>query len=135
MIVGEIKFTVVDSRLSGPPGAYRPPEPPPEKAGLWAKVRRARRELTSWAAEGAPLASREVRRARLAICRGCVYYHAAGNWGLGECQAPGCGCTRVKLALATSFCPLNPPKWRSCKPVSEPVQTSGSTNAQGLPSR
>ncbi|MBX4215886.1 hypothetical protein KW797_02980 [Candidatus Parcubacteria bacterium] len=76
------------------------------------KARRLREELTGWAKKGAPLAPRNVRRERLAICQACSYYNAKGNVGLGACTYPGCGCTRAKLALATSKCPMKPePKW------------------------
>jgi len=117
---GPAKYTVVNPALTGR-AVHPAPMPAPEKAGLWLKLKRARRELAAWAKEGAELAPRSVRQARLAICAGskevapCLYYHAAGNLGLGECQAPGCGCTRVKLALASSFCPLNPPRWGTWK--------------------
>lgn len=84
---------------------------PEVKTSLLTKFARLRRELAHWLKSGASLATRDVRRARLAICQLCPFYNASGNLGLGECQAPGCGCTRAKLALATARCPLKPPKW------------------------
>lgn len=95
-----------DSRLIWPE-----PPPVPTDAPILTKLFRLRHELTAWARAGLPLAPREQRRARLAICQQCEFYAPAGNFGLGECKAPGCGCTRLKLALATSKCPLTPPKW------------------------
>ena len=86
-------------------------KPKPERASVVTKAGRLRRELTAWLKRGAPLVPKEVRQARLAICRACEYYDAAGNLGLGECRFPGCGCTRVKAALATSRCPHKPAKW------------------------
>jgi len=90
--------------------------PAPESPGLATKLNRARREVAAWLKVGAPIAPKAVRLARLAQCEACAYYRAAGNWGLGECQAPGCGCTRAKLALAISTCPLTPPKWGPAVP-------------------
>ena len=84
---------------------------PPEHADLKTKVGRLRRELSVWIRNGAKLATKEVRQARLATCRGCDYYLASGNLGLGECRYPGCGCTRAKAALATSMCPAG--KWQA----------------------
>lgn len=83
--------------------------PQPEHASLVTKARRLRTELTVWGRNGFKMAPREVRRARLATCALCKYWNAKGNWGLGECQYPGCGCSRAKAALATSRCPAG--KW------------------------
>ena len=80
-----------------------------EDASLLTKAGRLRRELTEWAKAGAPLASKPIRKARLAVCATCEYYDPKGNWGMGQCRAPGCGCTKVKAFLATSRCPKG--KW------------------------
>jgi hypothetical protein len=88
----------------------------PATTKLTTKARRLRRELATWLRAGAPLAPRAIRRERLAICSACAYYAPAGNLGLGECKFPGCGCTRVKLALATSRCPQTPPRWPAYQP-------------------
>jgi len=81
------------------------PQPAAEHASFATKAKRLRSELTTWAKAGMKLVPRDVRRARLATCSGCKYWAAAGNWGLGECRYPGCGCTRAKAFLATSRCP------------------------------
>jgi len=75
------------------------------------KLRHLRRALQRWQASGCPLAPRAVRRARAAACAACPHWHPDGNLGLGECRAPGCGCTRAKWWLATEACPLG--KWAS----------------------
>ena len=80
-----------------------------ENASLLTKAQRLRRELTAWAKAGMPLAPKETRQARLAVCASCEYYDPKGNLGMGACKAPGCGCSRVKAALATSKCPKG--KW------------------------
>ena len=88
-----------------------PPKPGPEHPSIVKKAVRLRREMIAWAKAGLPLAPRQVRKERFAICSACSYYNPKGNWGLGACAYPGCGCTRAKLALATSQCPHAPPKW------------------------
>ncbi len=87
--------------------------PKPESASLLTKAGRLRKELTAWLKKGAPIAPREVRAQRLAICEACSYYKADGNFGLGECRFPSCNCSRVKLALGNARCPHNPPKWNA----------------------
>lgn len=113
--------------LSGPAGTEKVPtavsaSPTPERAGLLTKAGRLRHELTTWAKAGMPLVPRAVRQERLQRgCQLCPYYNAVGNLGMGECKHPGCGCTRVKLALATSRCPAQPPKWAAWA-AARPVQ-------------
>ena len=85
------------------------PQPPQERASVFTKAQRLRVELTEWAKAGAPVASRETRKARTAVCNACAYWRPTGNWGLGECQYPGCGCTRAKRYLSTAKCPAG--KW------------------------
>lgn len=76
------------------------------------KAKRATIELWAWARRGAPLASREQRKARQAACEACEFYKATGNLGFGECGAPGCGCSRAKTWLLTAKCPHpNGPRW------------------------
>lgn len=82
-----------------------PELPPPENTSLLTKIARAKQEIIAWNASGRPRASKQIRQARLAACRTCEYYNAKGNFLLGECRAPGCGCTRVKLFLLTAKCP------------------------------
>lgn len=78
-------------------------------ANLRTKLRRLVKELKIWRRAGLPVSGRWVRQARAAACAACSYWSATGNLGLGECRAPGCGCTRGKRWLATAKCPLN--KW------------------------
>ena len=101
-----------------PPKPPAPAQPPLEHASPLTKARRLWRELRLWRKAGAQLVPREARLARLAICQPCPYYNAAGNLGLGECRYPGCGCTRVKAALATSKCPAG--KWPIYTPSGAP---------------
>lgn len=92
-------------------------QPALERASLLTKAKRLRQELAEWRRQGMKFVSRKVRLERGAICEGdatrpaCAYWNAAGNFGLGECMYPGCGCTKGKRALASSVCPHQPPKW------------------------
>jgi hypothetical protein len=87
------------------------PDVPPENATLWTKQKRIRRELALAIKTGLRITPKADRRHRMDICDACKYYLPAGNWGLGECRAPGCGCTRAKLWIAGAKCPLPVPKW------------------------
>jgi hypothetical protein len=61
--------------------------------------------LRRWHKMGRPLADRTLRQTRLSACAACEYWKPAGNLGLGECTAPGCGCTKLKAWLLTEKCP------------------------------
>lgn len=88
-----------------------------EEANLITKAKRLKNEIKVWMAAGAKLVPTAVRKERLSICEKCPYYDPKGNWGLGQCKAPGCGCSRIKLALATSKCPHpDGPRWPEWKP-------------------
>lgn len=93
--------------------AFSLPEPPENNVAqpmmsamsVFEKMRHLRRSLKVWQAAGRPLASKTARTARLAACNACPFWNAQGNFWLGECRAPGCGCTRGKAWLATERCP------------------------------
>lgn len=102
------------------PAGFRPKPPPPpmlrlpdrEAVNLKTKFGRLRREAVIWFKAGAKLVPSEVRKARVQICKTCFYYNPMGNLGLGECGAPGCTCSRLKLAFVTSKCPHpSGPQW------------------------
>lgn len=84
---------------------------PATQPTLWTKAKRLRAELVTWRKAGYRIAPRQVRAERSAICTPCPFYSRTGNFGLGECRAPGCGCSRAKLWLASTRCPLPVPKW------------------------
>lgn len=58
-----------------------------------------------WAAAGLPVVDEAVRLARADACAACPRWDAKARGGLGHCQHPGCGCTRLKWWLATERCP------------------------------
>jgi len=72
---------------------------------LQLKVINLQRELRIWGTKGFPLATEAQRAERASTCEVCSYYDPRGNMWLGECRAPGCGCTRFKWWLATAKCP------------------------------
>lgn len=89
--------------------------PVPQTPPLWLKIKRLARELAWWWLQGkgwVRLVQVAVYVRRRRICGGCDYFNAKGNWRLGECQAPGCGCTKAKLWLPTAHCPHpDGPRW------------------------
>jgi hypothetical protein len=66
--------------------------------------------MSDWAKAGFSMASTETLESRLTICKGCEFWDAAGFGGTGRCSKCGCS-TQAKLRIATSACPLDPPKW------------------------
>jgi hypothetical protein len=74
--------------------------PPPIR-----KFVRLLRALKEWQRQGRPLTPKREREKRTAACEACELFRPEGNWGFGECGAPGCGCTNFKRWLATEKCP------------------------------
>lgn len=67
-------------------------------------------DVSKWAKSGFQTVSEEDLVSRLEICKGCEFWDADGFAGTGRCQKCGCS-TQAKLRMATSSCPLTPPKW------------------------
>ena len=86
-----------------------PAQPSPERASLPQKARRLAMAAKRWAGSGFSLVGAVARLRRKRACKACDYWRPMGNLGMGECQAPGCGCTRLKRWLETERCPLG--KW------------------------
>jgi hypothetical protein len=55
------------------------------------------------------LVTEDEYAARAGACEGCPHWDGAARAGLGKCNAPNCGCTKLKRWLATETCPLR--KW------------------------
>lgn len=105
-----MRLTIHDPSLA--PRAARqaaPVAPPIQATPAQIKARNLLYALRRWKREGYRLATKPQRNVRAAICSACPYWHPAGNLWLGECRAPGCGCTRAKIWLASEKCPLG--KW------------------------
>lgn len=56
-----------------------------------------------------PLVDAEELQRRRNICAECSYYGGSTNLLKVACQK--CGCSGIKLALASQHCVLNPPRW------------------------
>jgi len=67
--------------------------------------------LLAWQKAGRPVVTSDQWNTRISICRGCVHWQELGTTNIARCKK--CGCSSGKLLLATSKCPLNPPKWGS----------------------
>lgn len=65
--------------------------------------------VQKWAAGGFNTVTKEDYGSRAAVCAVCEFWDGSARAGLGKCNAPGCGCTRLKRWLATERCPLG--KW------------------------
>ena len=82
----------------------------PTKADLAVNVTKA---AWAWAAAGLPVVTQLVYDGRRAICDACEHWDATAFLGMGKCKA--CGCSSLKLWLATSRCPLK--KWPGDAPA------------------
>jgi len=65
--------------------------------------------VAGWAKAGFKVVQKEVFDSRHATCKACEYWLPDARLGIGKCRK--CGCSIYKLWMATSACPLNPPKW------------------------
>jgi hypothetical protein len=63
----------------------------------------------NWAAAGFKIVEKEIFEARHAVCKACEFWQPDARLGTGRCRK--CGCSIYKLWMATSKCPLTPPKW------------------------
>lgn len=82
-------------------------ELPPDAGKLFQRFRIA---ISRWRAAGYPIVPFIILYSRWKICRQCEF------WSGWRCKHPGCGCTGVKLGLATERCPIG--KWEAT--VKEP---------------
>jgi hypothetical protein len=86
---------------------------PREHASLPTKFLRLKAEMGTWRKAKFPRTPHDKRVLRTIACRGdpktgrapCEYYSSTGNLAMGECLAPGCGCTGLKVFVATAKCP------------------------------
>ncbi len=105
-----VKVVTHAPHLTKPKPGESPPTVVPKKRltiqqPVWDKATALARALAQWGMAGLPLASETLKTQRLAICAACELWDPAGNWVLGQCKAPGCGCTKLKAWLLTEKCP------------------------------
>ena len=67
--------------------------------------------LVEWQRAGRPVVTSEQWNTRITICRKCEFWREFKETKIAKCTK--CGCSSGKLLLATSRCPLSPPKWES----------------------
>jgi len=73
--------------------------------------------LGKWVKAGLPIADKETLSKRKTICIGgpnnspCPNWQPKGLLGTGRCEL--CRCSKLKLYMATTQCPDNPPRWLS----------------------
>lgn len=65
--------------------------------------------VAGWAKAGFKVVEKGVFEKRHTICRSCEFWLPDARLGIGKCRK--CGCSIYKLWMATSKCPLTPPKW------------------------
>lgn len=106
-------------KLGQPVGGFQPEQP-----SLAVLAIRLARELRIWKKQGYKLASFDEIRKRNDLCNQCEYSQARLIFGiLSGCSAPGCGCSKLKLVLASSFCPHpDGQKWGVSKVLQRPLQ-------------
>jgi len=71
-------------------------------------IANATREGLTWLRAGLPVSAAGELQHREAICLACRHWNPKAWLGTGGCRR--CKCSRAKLFLATTRCPLN--KWR-----------------------
>lgn len=93
-----------------PKGCYEIPDAPVETAPNWIQLGlEFGRSIVRWVANGARLVSWDTFKARYVQCTGddttprCPHFTKFASTGLTKCGA--CGCSSVKLFLATESCP------------------------------
>jgi hypothetical protein len=96
------------------------PEPEPEPPGLLKMAANLVVAVVEHAADGFRKASPEVQAERERLCLACDPYHEKAR---DACRACGCGVIgaasfvgldlKLKRSLASSRCPLGPPRWES----------------------
>lgn len=73
------------------------------------KARTFLSDLGRWALSGFKVTTQEQLDARLEVCQACPYWGGTTGGQLVSSRCGKCGCSGLKLALATSKCPLG--KW------------------------
>jgi hypothetical protein len=95
---------ITDHRAS-PIHVPREPLPEPTVAEMLHNFAGA---MAEWYKQGFSIVPRETYTARLIACRSCPGRHwdESARLGAGKCNHPSCGCTKAKLWLGTSTCPI-----------------------------
>lgn len=68
------------------------------------------RAIVEWVGTGAKVTTHEQFEERLAQCKACQYYNGSSSITTIACRK--CGCSKLKLFLASEQCPLPEPRWQ-----------------------
>lgn len=82
-----------------------------EPPSLADKAREFTAAMRNWVRYRMPVVSQEVFEERQRICEGCELYGGVRTFGFIGCGK--CGCTGLKLWLASEKCPLPGPRWKA----------------------
>jgi hypothetical protein len=82
---------------------------PPKEPTLAEMTTNFTQAVAGWAKAGFKVVNKEVFESRHSICQACEHWLPDARLGIGKCRK--CGCSIYKLWMATSQCPLTPPKW------------------------
>ena len=82
-----------------------------EKLGFTDLPKNLANSLVAWRKSNRPVVTGHQWTERLGICRGCSHWMENKSTNTAKCMK--CGCSSGKLLLASSNCPLSPPKWKS----------------------
>lgn len=91
-------------------GKKTPPKQKLKSPTLGQMVVNFNEAVKEWMEAGLPVVSEVQYSDRLRVCRGCEFWEENARLGLGKCTHPQCGCTKFKLWLGTSRCPVK--KWK-----------------------
>jgi hypothetical protein len=78
-----------------------------EEPGLVEKAKNFTSSMVEWATSGFPVVDNDLLLKRKEVCNTCEFWDKDGYMGAGKCKK--CGCSGIKLNLATSVCPAG--KW------------------------
>ena len=65
--------------------------------------------LARFVKSGLKVVDEDTLMDRISTCRACKEFDESARMGMGKCSAQGCGCTVLKLYMASEKCPLG--KW------------------------
>jgi hypothetical protein len=91
-----------------PTPAPQPPRPQLPEPTVGDIIHNFAGAMAEWFKAGLPVVSKEIAHARLIACRSCPgrHWQEEARAGLGKCTHPKCGCTKGKMWLGTSKCPI-----------------------------
>lgn len=96
---------IIDNVCGQQPGICFDSEAP----AYWKQAVNVVSALGEWASKGLPVTPKETLDKRLSICQACNYWGGVSGGSLMQGKCGKCGCSGLKLAMATTKCPIG--KW------------------------